>query len=208
MNASHSCNNLTSANPQLRIPTPKTTAIADTGCTGHFLEIQSPCTDRQPTTNGIHIQLPNKARIQATHTCLIDIPSLPPSARQAHIFPQLAHALISIGLLCDHGCRAIFDSRKVEIWYQNSVILQGHRDPRTNLWTLPLQASIDPQPGMPSNPTHQAHSARHNAPPMEDNIHTIPYLRTQHANSAYHTSSQAELVQFLHAAGGGPVPST
>jgi hypothetical protein len=119
LNTSHSCNNVTSANPQLRIPTPSTTAIADTGCTGHFLEVQSPCTHRQSTTNGIHIQLPNNIRIQATHTCLSDIPSLPPSARQAHIFSQLAHALISIGLLCDHGCLAIFHSRKVEIWYQN-----------------------------------------------------------------------------------------
>jgi hypothetical protein len=131
--AGHSCNNITSNYHQLLIPTPATTAIADTGCTGYFLEVQSPCTHPQPATNGINIQLPNKARIQATHACLIDIPSLPPSARQAHIFPQLAHALISIGLLCDHGCRAIFDSCRVEIWYQNAFILYRQCSPRTNL---------------------------------------------------------------------------
>jgi hypothetical protein len=91
---------------------------------------------------------------------------------------------------------------------RNSVILLGQRDPRTNLWTLPLQAPIDPQHALPSNPTHQAHSAHQFAPSLEDNRHPLPFSSTHHANSAYHTSSQAELVQFLYAACGSPVPST
>jgi hypothetical protein len=178
--ASHSCNNITSNHHQLCIPTPATADIAGTGCTGHFLKVQSPCTHCQPATNGIHIQLPNKARIQAAHTYLIDIPSLPPSARQAHIFPQLAHALISIGLLYNHCCRAIFDSHKVEIWHPDAVILHGHRDPRNNLWTLPLQASIDPQSALLCQPTQRDRPTSHVKSCHPQKIASIRYQAFQH----------------------------
>jgi hypothetical protein len=105
-----------------------------------------------------------------------------PAARQAHKFSELAHALISVGLLCDHGCRAIFDSTTVEIWYQNTIILNGQRDPITKLWTIPLSS----QP-----------ATNHRSPLFE-----------HQALSAYHTTNQTELIAFLHAACGSPVPST
>jgi hypothetical protein len=76
-------------------------------------------------------------------------------------------------------------------------ILHGQRDPRTNLWTLPLQTSIGTQPALPPNPLHQAHIARQIVPPAEDNVHTIASLPNQ-AHSAYHMSTQTEIIQFLH----------
>ena len=130
------------------------------------------------------MQLPNKTKIQATHTCQIDIPVLPPQARQAHIFPQLAHALLSIGQLCDHGCTAIFDHNNVKILHNNIVILHGFRDSGTNLWKIPLTQD-------------------HTGPTLP--IHTTAHAQ---ANSAYHTSTQPELIQFMHPACGHPVPST
>jgi hypothetical protein len=116
------------------LPAKPTTAIADTGCTGHFLQIDDHAQHRQPTTNGIIVQMPSHSRIQATHTCQIYIPNLPTKACEAHLFPNLAHALLSIGLLCDHGCTAIFDKQHVKISYENAIILPGYRDPETNLW--------------------------------------------------------------------------
>jgi hypothetical protein len=77
--------------------------------------------------------MPNHSRIQATHTCQINIPNLPSKACEAHLFPNLAHALLSIGLLCNHGCTAIFDKQNVKITYKNTVILTGYRDSATNL---------------------------------------------------------------------------
>jgi hypothetical protein len=50
---------------------------------------------------------PNKTSIQASHTCLLDLPCLPCQARQAHLFPKLAHSLLSVGLLCNHGCTVL-----------------------------------------------------------------------------------------------------
>jgi hypothetical protein len=115
------------------LPAQPTTAMADTGCTGHFLQIDDHAQNCQPTNNGIIVQMPNHSRIQATHTCQINIPNLPSKACEAHLFPNLAHALLSIGLLCNHGCTAIFDKQNVKITYKNTVILTGYRDSATNL---------------------------------------------------------------------------
>jgi hypothetical protein len=132
--------------------------------------------------------MPNHSRIQATHTCQIYIPDLPTKACEAHLFPDLAHALLSIGLLCDHVCTAIFDKQHVKISYKNAIILTGYHDPETNLWKVPLQPT--PAQTQPAQPAW-----------------ILPYTQ-HHANSAYHTSTQIDLVTYLHAACGSPVPST
>jgi hypothetical protein len=49
-------------------------------------------------------------------------------------------------LLCDNGCRAIFDKHKVESWNQDQIILTGFHDPRTNLWVIPLQPKVTISP--------------------------------------------------------------
>ena len=68
--------------------------------------------------------------------------------------------------------------------HHNVIILQGFRSSTTNLWKIPLQSSN----GVPQQPLGT----------------TMPVQ----ANSAYHTSTQPELIQFMHAACGNPVPST
>jgi hypothetical protein len=63
----------------------------------------------KPATQPIAVQLPNGEHIWSSHTALLDIPALPLAARVAHIFPKLTSAsLLSIGLLCDHGCTAVY----------------------------------------------------------------------------------------------------
>jgi hypothetical protein len=63
-------------------------AFADTGCTGHFLKIDSPCVEKNATTAGINVRLPNGSVITSTHTTLLDFPALPIAARRAHLFPN------------------------------------------------------------------------------------------------------------------------
>ena len=137
----------------------------------------------QHTSNGIHVTMPNLQTIQATHTCQLDLPGLPPGARLAHKFPHLAYPLISIGQLCDNGCNATFDAKMVHIYHDNLIILSGNRDPHTRLWTLPLTKAQPPAPDVLLSDAHQAHSA-------------------------YHNTSQIDHIAFLHAACGYPVPST
>ena len=69
-----------------------------------------------------------------------------------NVFPDMASSLLSIGQLCDDGCIALFDKHQVAIIKDNAVILTGHRNPRTKLWMVDLNASptldpiVDPVP--------------------------------------------------------------
>jgi hypothetical protein len=118
----------------------------------------------------------------------LPIGNLPPSATTTHLLPLFRELLLSIPVLCDHGCTATFDEEHVTITKNNKLILQGPRDPRTRLWKIAV------------GPETQSSLA----PPSEPN--TVPFHAT--ANSAYHQTNQQDLVRFLHAAAGSPVPST
>ena len=103
-------------------------AIADSGTTGHFLQIQSECIDKRPTMEGVKVKLPDGGIITSTHTALLNLPQLPMKARRAHIFPDIKHSLISINMLCEEGYMAIFDENNVYIVKDSEVILHGYKD--------------------------------------------------------------------------------
>jgi hypothetical protein len=165
--------------------------------------LQTPCNNRHATNTGIGALLPNNTRLQATHEGLSPIWQLPTAAQQINLFPQYREPLLSTGLLCDHGCTALFTREAATIQKDNAVILHGPREPHTGLWKIPLNPALPlptpaPQSPVPSaaNNTNHMHS---------DSNYSI--LRHQ-ANSAYHQPNQAALVSFLHATAGSPVPST
>jgi hypothetical protein len=159
-------------------------AIADTGTTGHYLKPTSPHLARQPDPNPITVRMPNGAGIQSSHTCTLDLPTLPTGSKQAHILPGLAsHSLLSIAKFCDQGCIVQFARDGCRILQNGVVLLEGPRDPTTNLWLLPLQ----PQP--------QA---------LPISIKATPHL----GFAAHHTSTKPELIHYLHAACYSPVTLT
>ena len=130
--------------PYVKILSPTSpTATADTGTTGHFLCNPPNRWPLQPAPP-ITVKLPDGHHINSTRTTSIDWPALPPTARTAHVLPQLdPHSLISIGVLCDHDCIATFDKESVQILQHNTPILQGPCLPN-GLWSLPL-CSQQPQ---------------------------------------------------------------
>ena len=73
-------------------------AIADSGTTGHFLQIQSECVDKRITDDGMKVNLPDGRIIESTHTALLNIKQLPMKARRAHLFPYIKHSLLSISI--------------------------------------------------------------------------------------------------------------
>ena len=123
------------------IPSP-TTAIADTGTTGHFLK---EATNNAPLIPAapLHVKLPDSHLISSIGTTSINWTGLPRSATQAHIIPKVdPHSLISIGILCDHDCTAIFNKHHMTIECNNHCILHSPCLPN-RLWSLPLHS---PQP--------------------------------------------------------------
>ena len=101
--------------------------LIDSGSSGHYL--MSPTSGRflnKPSMYGtskitnpvkipqIHAILPNGSTIKSQGSTYIDLPHVPPAAATAHIFPSLSHnSLLSVCLLCKHGCKTTFDSKHV-----------------------------------------------------------------------------------------------
>ena len=128
--------------------------------------------------------MPDGKHVTSTHTCELLLPTLPPAARKAHVFPDFpTGALLSIGLLCDHGCTAHLDKNSMVIIRNNTIVLKGTRSPSSPVWT------VDPPTTVPTS-------------------HQTPQL---HANIATHSPPLATLQQriaFLHAALCNPALST
>ena len=83
--------------------------------------------------------------------------------------PGLAHSsLISISTLCDDGCTATFDNKTCSIWHNNRLVLQGDRDPGTNLWRLPITPTMTPTAAPTTTPPHIA-----------NNVHTITHIQNR-----------------------------
>ena len=108
--------------------------------------------------------------MKSTHTAQIDIPQLPPTATTAHLFPALGNtSLISIGQLCDAGCKVIFTATTAEVWLNGELILTGTRSKLTALWTTTLQPPKppSPEPTQPSPTPAMALYAQNSATPAE-----------------------------------------
>jgi hypothetical protein len=99
-----------------------------------------------PATTSIAVSLPDGAHIKSTHTGMLPIPGLPSSACRVHVFPSLhSHSLLSIGQLCDHGCKSVFTNNCVTITLNGIILLTGTRSTSTGgLWTLDPIKPIKP----------------------------------------------------------------
>jgi hypothetical protein len=115
-----------------------THAIADTGATSIFIMDGIDVINKQMASKLLTINLPDGCRVRLTHVCDIAITGLL-TVLTGHIVPDLAIAsLVSIQLLCKAGCWVIFDNDTCDVKYEGNVILQGFKDPSTDLWTLPI----------------------------------------------------------------------
>ena len=176
-------------------PTNSTTTtqytLADTGTSGHFiLEHAQHVINRQCNTNSISVMLLDGAILWSTHTCNLHITGLSSLATHAHIVPSLAHSsLISISTLCNDGCTATFTDKFCSIWYNNCLVLQGNRDPGTNLWQLTITPTNTPTPTSTTAPRHLANS-----------IHTITHIlnRVKYMHQAFFCPPIQTLLRAAH----------
>ena len=114
-------------------------AVADAGATCHFVLPGTPLTNIKTARHPLKINLPDGDYLTSTHTCTLDIPWLPNEAKEAHIVPGLAHALlISIKILCDVGCKVTYKDDEYRVYYNKKIVWLGKREPQTGLWILPL----------------------------------------------------------------------
>jgi hypothetical protein len=126
-------------------------AILDSGATSHFLTTSAPATNILPTATPNIPRLPNGNRVHSTHTCTLNILSLPPGARAAHIIPGLAlHLLLFVITMCNAGCTVTFSKIGCTIVYHGRTIVCGHKCTHTGLWMIPLTEITTPPTPMPT----------------------------------------------------------
>ena len=116
-------------------PTRRNLGTADSGTTGHYLNITTLCVDKQIVLNPLPIHMSNGEIIYSTHTSLLPNRDLPLEARICHIFPGLNKALASIGELYYHVRIAHFYINNVINTNKttNGVLIQEGRDPKKTL---------------------------------------------------------------------------
>jgi hypothetical protein len=68
-------------------PQSQSTALLDSGCTAYFLLANAQFTNKLLTETMLEVRLPNGATTASTKTATLNLPSLPHTARQAHIPP-------------------------------------------------------------------------------------------------------------------------
>ena len=169
-------------------------AYPDSACSGHYMALSDAQAlhnvQRTSVHNSITVHVPNGSSMSSTHTAELCIPGIPLAARQCHLFAEMTTgaSLVSIPLLCDHGCTATFRHDDVSITTPDgATILTGKRMARaptssaSPLWRLALP-TIEPA---------QAHA-------------TVEYCAF---NTIQH-STNAQLVQFYSECLGCPVNST
>ena len=158
------------------VTAPQTRAIADSGCTSHFLGANTPCTNKIATSNGILVGLPNGANIQVTRTLLLPFPQISLAAHRANIFPDLQNrALISIRKLYDNGFAATFSKDHLKLVKQN-VTITGNQNAIIILYYIDL------------------------APRPKPTVQNDLSLPTSHAHIAYKMMTKLYLVRYLHRA--------
>jgi hypothetical protein len=86
--------------------------------------------------------------MHSTHTATLPIPTLPTTAGQSHLFPDLKTGpLLSIGQLCDFGCFVMFTLTQMLVFNKKfEHIMTGERKKSTGLWYVPLPIPTVPTP--------------------------------------------------------------
>jgi hypothetical protein len=170
--------------------TPSPPIIIDSGATGHFFKVSSNLIGLKPATTSIAVSLPDGAHIKSTHIGTLPIPSLPSSACRAQVFQSLqSDSLLSIGQLCNHGCKAVFTNDCVTVTRNDIVLLTGTSPPSTNmLWTL--------DPIVPTTTPSVEQSS-----PITGSVNTMFHTTLAH-------DTIANLIAFYHASLFSPSLST
>ena len=118
-------------------------AIDDSGSSGHYACISSPCTHTRPAgNNSITITFPNGDQASSTHIGLLPNENLPLKARIVCLFPQMKDKfLMSLGQLCDADMTVTLTKHKLCVYNDDNfdtIIVEGTRNAPDGMWHLDL----------------------------------------------------------------------
>jgi hypothetical protein len=134
-------------------------AIMGTGATAIFIMEGTPVENKRIATKPLTINLPDGSKIRSSHCCDVTILGLL-VILTGHIVPSLSIAsLIGVRVLCNAGCKVTFCKDHCDIIYNDKIILQGRKDPATDIWIIPISPA-------PQSPHMQKWQSKH--PQMQE----------------------------------------
>jgi hypothetical protein len=130
----------------LKLGMPKTKhrlGALDSGATHIYLPDDFVGTDHQATSNGMVVACANDATMQAKSTDKLDLPRLPPPARECHKFSEITMPLVSVGKLCDNDLYVTFSGTNVVVTdkkptTKGNIVMEGQRKSPDGLYFVPL----------------------------------------------------------------------
>ena len=163
-------------------------AITDSGCTNHYICVDTPHNNIQRCSDGIIVQQPDGRTMRATNACNIAVDHLQPAVTRDTFFLGIKNkALLSLGQLCNNGCEIHMTPTNIYIYIYNNtdatLSLKGNRDASTKMWTI----NSDNQPNQTQT--------------------RVQNTRLQ-ANNFYEYNKKKDIFTYLHKAAYSPVKST
>ena len=76
--------------------------------------------------------------MHTTETVELKIGNLPENAKIGHRLPGIVKNLVAAPISCDAGCEVKFKETDVTVTKNKKVLFVGWRDPKNNLWRVPL----------------------------------------------------------------------
>ena len=123
------------------VPPNITIAKADSGASKHYFRKEDQiCLQQCTPSAGPTVHSPNLDTITSNAAGFLTLaPSISNTAKLAHIFDNLHSAsLVSLGQLCDDGCKVLLDHSNMYVFKNNSIVLKGYRIFSDGLWDVPL----------------------------------------------------------------------
>ncbi len=120
--------------------------ISDSGCSPNHViaskDIHTLADVEEDTSKTV--MTPTGKTMTSTHRGSLKLDTLPPEARKAYVFNDIAsHSLLSTGVLCDSGCKAIYEANKLTVLLKDRVVLTGFRNQSTDgLWLVDLDPKV------------------------------------------------------------------
>ena len=144
------------------------------------------------STNGPTVYLPNLQTITSTVSGLLPINhNISQQAKLTHIFDELHSAsLLSLGQLCDDGCKILLDKQYTHVFKNNALVLKGYRNFSDGLWDVPLPQS-----------TQKLFHIHHEISNKNELVISYPTSSIFHSLNVIirRDKTKSDLVRYLHA---------
>ena len=192
------------------------------------MQIDAPLLQKRKTKNPIVVTVANGEKASSTHEGFLDVPGLPPAARNAHVIPGIKHSLLSIVRLSNAGCEIKFHrwGTGVEVRYRGKTVLRGRKSTINGLWYVPITQNIEVNPIQDTNAaatvgesanhatksataflttsTKELHTPRHTICPNG----AIKQQIAANATTLPTTFTKSELAMYHHQSLGNPTKET